>query len=242
MNNVDYETLEHKALAKQFWKQGYLMLEGFFEHSLMDMLEAHIVAHYGMQPSYEHNDEFLSLAATEVVPWFPQQEGCNTFNMVENDQRLQSLTEAILGEGWQSLYCMTMFSQAGSKGQAWHQDCAPESKSVFNLNRLVYTSGITDDIGGQVVVVPGSHKRGELTVGPVDEAFDDQLVFKPKKGTLILLHGHTWHRVLPVKRGYRVSTNFRSIPEGTPEDITDICVYRNMRYKFETSEVVEHRV
>ncbi len=40
----------------------------------------------------------------------------------------------------------------------------------------------------------------------------------------------------------RFSSNFRSAPKGRPEDITDICVYRNMRYRFSTSEVIEERL
>ena len=72
--------------------------------------------------------------------------------------------------------------------------------------------------------------------------FDGQVVLKPKKGTLVLLHGHTWHCVLPIKGSYRFSTNYRAAPMGTPEDITDVCVYRNMRYQFSTSSVVEERV
>ena len=135
-----------------------------------------------------------------------------------------------------------MFSRRGTKGQAWHQDCAPEDPAVFNMNRLVYTENISPDIGGETLVVPGSHRRGLLSVGPVDENFDDQQVLTPKKGTLVILHGHTWHRVLPVHGGYRVSTNFRCSPRGTPESITDICIYRNMRYRFETDEVVEERL
>lgn len=31
-------------------------------------------------------------------------------------------------------------------------------------------------------------------------------------------------------------------PAGTPDDVTDVCVYRNMRYRFSTSAVVEERV
>jgi hypothetical protein len=48
--------------------------------------------------------------------------------------------------------------------------------------------------------------------------------------------------VLPVHGRYRVSTNYRCCPRGTPANITDICVYRNMRYRFETNEVVEDRL
>ena len=234
--------MNYQRLAEQFWKQGYIVIEDFFSEALMNEYDQLIVDHFGFDPAFFHNEEFLQKAATEVIPWFPQQEGVSRFDEVENDQRLQKLSEAILGEGWKSLYCMTMFSKQGTKGQAWHQDCAPEDPAQFNMNRLIYTADITAEIGGQTVVVPGSHRRGLLTVGDVNEEFPDQIVLSPKKGTLVLLHGFTWHRVRPVVGKYRVSTNYRSMPKGTADDITDICVYRNMRYKFETNEVVETRV
>ena len=234
--------MDYAQLADMFWRQGYLVLEDFFETALMDRYQALILAHFGESPEFLHDDEFLSKAATEVIPWFPQQDGFGEFDCVEQDSRLQALSQSILGNGWYSQYCMTMFSRQGTRGQAWHQDCAPENPAMFNMNRLVYTEDITPEIGGQTLVVPGSHRRGVLTVGPVDEDFADQVVLTPRKGTLVLLHGHAWHRVLPVAGRYRVSTNYRCSPRGTPEDITDICVYRNMRYRFETNEVVEERV
>jgi hypothetical protein len=112
---------------------------------------------------------------------------------------------------------------------------------VFNLNRLVYTNDITDEIGGQTVVVPGSQRRGSLPAGDPAGDFDEQIVLRPKKGTLVLLHGHTWHRVLPIKGAYRSSINYRAAPAGAPDDVTDVCVYRNMRYQFSTSKVIEER-
>jgi hypothetical protein len=66
-------------------------------------------------------------------------------------------------------------------------------------------------------------------------------VLAPKKGDLVILHGHAWHRVLPAVQK-RTSVNFRAAPAGTTDGITDICVYRNMRYRFSTSEIVEERV
>ncbi|MDJ0877858.1 MAG: phytanoyl-CoA dioxygenase family protein [Halieaceae bacterium] len=236
------ESLNTAELAESFWERGYLVVEDMFAHDLMDQYQAMILEHFGESPAFFHNEEFLTKSATEVIPWFPQQEGFKEFDAVENDPRLQALTEAILGDGWYSLYCMTMFSRRGTKGQAWHQDCAPEDPAVFNMNRLIYTEDITPEIGGQTIVVPGSHRRGLLSIGPVDEDFADQVVLTPSKGTLVILHGHTWHRVRPVTGRYRVSTNYRCSPSGTPENITDICVYRNMRYRFETNEVVEERV
>ncbi|MCG8607865.1 phytanoyl-CoA dioxygenase family protein [bacterium] len=227
--------------AEEFWENGYLVIENFFEHDLMDHLNQVILDYFGTTPKYWHNDEFLTKGKTEVVPWFPQNEGVKDFDAIDDNSDLQDLTGKILGDGWNSQYCMVMFSKQGTKGQAWHQDCPPEDSEKFNMNRLVYTMDITPEIGGQAVVIPGTHRKGLLPVGNPEADMEGQIVLEPKKGMLIMLHGHTWHRVLPVTGAYRFSTNYRSAPKGTPDDITDVCVYRNMRYRFSTSELIEER-
>jgi ectoine hydroxylase-related dioxygenase (phytanoyl-CoA dioxygenase family) len=95
-----------------------------------------------------------------VIPWFPQREGFNEFDIAERDSRMIELTEAILGPQWSALYSMVMYSQKGSKGQSWHQDCPPEDNDKFNLNRLVYSMDVDDQVGGNVIVVPGTHISG----------------------------------------------------------------------------------
>lgn len=233
--------MDAKAHAEQFWDQGYLMIEDFFDPALMDRLDHIILDHFGENPEFWHNEEFLDKAVTEVIPWFPMDDNVDDFREVEEDSRLAELTTAILGQGWNSQYCMVMFSKQGTKGQAWHQDCPPDDPDVFNLNRLLYTSDILPEIGGQTVVVPRAHQKGLLPVGDPGAELPGQVVLTPKKGTLVLLHGHNWHRVLPVKGKYRFSSNYRAAPMGTPDEITDICVYRNMRYQFSTNRVVEDR-
>jgi len=233
---------DYDSLAKRFWRDGYLILGDFFAADLMDRLNQVILNHFGLTPDYWHNDEFLTKSQVEVIPWFPQREGLTDFDIIADDPRLHRLTAEIIGEGWQEQYCMMMFSRQGSKGQAWHQDCAPEDPAQFNLNRLVYTHDIDDSIGGQTVVVPGTHRKGLLPAGDPHADLENQVVISPKQSDLPLLHGHTWHRVLPIHGSCRFSSNFRSAPKGTPEDITDICVYRNMRYRFSTSEVIEERM
>jgi hypothetical protein len=234
--------MQLEKLASTFWQQGYLVIEDFFSAELMDSLQSLILEHYGLNPEYEHEAAFLSKSATEVIPWFPQRSGERAFNEIEHCNQMQTLTEEILGKGWNALYCMTMFSKKGTKGQAWHQDCPPDDPQQFNLNRLVYTMDINDQVGGELIVMPGSHRRGKLPAGEVNEDFAEQLTLTPKKGTLVIIHGHTWHRVLPIKGAYRLSTNYRAVPQNTPEDITDICVYRNMLYQFSTSTVLEDRL
>ena len=233
--------MDMSNVLTDFKRDGYVVIEKFFASDLMDHLDQLIRSHFGENPDYLHDDEFLDQAQTEVIPWFPQNEGVGAFDAIDQDSRFLELSEAILGKGWSSQYNMVMFSKQGTSGQAWHQDCAPDNPNVFNLNRLVYTSDISDEIGGQTVVVPGSHRNGLLPAGdPVGE-FGNQVVLRPRKGTLVLLHGHAWHRVLPIKGRYRYSTNYRAAPAGTPDDVTDVCVYRNMRYQFSTSSVVEER-
>ena len=233
--------MDYKKLAEEFWENGYLVIDNFFDQNLMDTLNKIILEHYGMMPGWEHSDEFIKKSATEVVPWFPFREGNNVFDVIEKDARLLQLTESILGEGWEKLYFMAMFSKQGTKGQAWHQDSPPEEHDKFNLNRLFYTHDIDETTGGQTIVFPKTHTGGAISIGDPQENLEGQVVLSPKKGTLVILHGHAWHRVLPIKGVYRVSSNSRAIPKGTPEDITDIAVYRNMRYKFSTSEVIEER-
>ena len=224
--------MDVKKYAEEFWEKGFLHLPGFFDANMMDTLNTLILKHYGMKPAWEHTNEFIAKSATEVVPWFPFREGNNVFEVIEQDRRLLNLTKAILGDGWEKLYFMAMFSKKGTRGQAWHQDCPPEDQQQFNLNRLFYTHDITEETGGQTIVFPATHPHEDL---------EGQVVLSPKRGDLIILHGHLWHRVLPVQGEYRISANSRAIPKDTPEDITDIAVYRNMRYKFSTKEVIEER-
>lgn len=234
--------MQLKHLREQFRTEGYLVLHDFFETRLMDTLDLCIRRHFGPDPAFCHDPGFLEQSRAEVIPWFPQQEGDRHFDAVDDHPGLRALTTSILGKQWQTLYCMVMYSKKGTCGQAWHQDCPPENPQAFNLNRLVYTRDITAEIGGETVVVPGSHRQGLLPAGDPLGAFPGQVVLRPRRGTLVLLHGHTWHRVLPIRGQYRFSANYRAAPHGHTPDITDVCVYRNMRYRFSTSRVIEERL
>jgi len=238
-----------EQIHTEFWHNGYLVLDDFYDPALMDEIDRKIRVHFGDNPAFRHEQEFLNKSRTEVIPWFPQNselpdyspEAALPFDHLEKDQRLERLTAALLGEAWMPLYSMVMFSKKGTVGQAWHQDCPPENAGQFNMNRLVYSRDLSEDIGGQTVVMPGSHRLGELPAGDPHEDLDGQVVLKPRKGTLVLLHGHTWHRVLPIRGDFRFSTNFRACPAGTPANITDVCVYRNMRFRFSSNCVIEER-
>ena len=240
--------LEH--MRREFWQNGYLALHDFFDPDLMDEIDRKIRAHFGDNPEFRHGQEFLNKSRTEVIPWFPQNpelpeyslKTAIPFDRLEENERLKRLTAALLGDDWRPLYSMVMFSKKGTTGQAWHQDCPPENAGQFNMNRLVYSRDLSEEIGGQTVVMPGSHRMGELPVGEPHEDLEGQVVLKPRKGTLVLLHGHTWHRVLPIKGEFRFSTNYRACPAGTPANITDICGELNRSMQHLASNIGEEDV
>lgn len=228
--------------AKQFWENGFIQIENFFEPELINLYNDKIIEHFGMDPQFQHTNEFIEKSAVEVIPWFPQRDGVKCFDTVANHKTLNALTSKILGAQWYEQYSMVMFSKKGTKGQAWHQDCLPDDPLLFNMNRLIYTMDIDEHTtGGQTLVMPGSHKQGILP--SIANEFDESkaIVLSPKKGSLVLLHGHCYHKVTEVTGKYRVSTNYRVAPRNTPEDITDIGVYRNMLYQFSTASIIEER-
>ena len=232
--------MDFEKIAQEFWENGYVIFDKFFPDDLMDKYNQKVLDHFESDPESELNDEFESKSKVQVTPWFPYRENKPYFDEVDKNETFNKITDALLNDSWENLYCMMMYSKAGTIGQAWHQDCPPEDNTKFNINRLVYTHDITDETGGSIVVYPKTHTQGELTVGDPHEDMDGQIVYQPKKGTVIFLHGHCWHRVTAAKRD-RVSSNFRAIPKGTSENITDVCVYRNMRYRFSTQEVIQER-
>ncbi len=228
--------------AEHFWRDGFIHIDNFFAEPLITRLNQIIIDHFGMDPAFCHSDEFIERSAVEVIPWFPQREGVKCFDQVSTDKTLQALTEAILGQQWYEQYSMVMFSKKGTKGQAWHQDCSPSAADKFNVNRLVYTMDIDEKTtGGQTMVIPGSHQTGLIPSASSDFDQSKAITLSPKKGSLVLLHGHCYHKVTPVTGQYRVSTNYRAAPRNTPEDITDIGIYRNMIYQFSTQSIIEER-
>ena len=150
----------------QFERDGYLVLHDFFDPEPMDRIDHTIHQHFGTDPEFRHEEDFLSRSETEVIPWFPQNPDlpeydavrATPFDRLEADPRLGELTEALLGDGWSPLYSMVMFSKKGTKGQAWHQDCPPDDPARYNLNRLVYTRDLSDDVGGWCcfTAIPGT--------------------------------------------------------------------------------------
>lgn len=222
------------TLFEQFERDGYVVLEDFFAPGTMADAQAKLEAHFGVSPEMTLPENFRD-AACDVVPWNPTEAGEAPFVALQEDEQLETATREVLGGDFEITASLCMFSPPHSQGQAWHQDCPKAAPGWFNLNRLVYTHDIGDN-GGEIVLVPGSHRRGIIPVGDPHGDMEGQVTLAPQIGTLVFLHGHTFHRVRPVKARPRISTNFRVVPQGTPHDVTSTGVYRNMTYNFPKQE------
>ncbi len=112
--------MDYQKLGEEFWRDGFVVVDDFFGGQLMDACTAAILDHYGESPEYVHSGEYIKKSQTEVVCWYPLEEKVAPFERVHGDPRMAQLTAQVLGDGYQDLTCMVMFSSSGTIGQAWH--------------------------------------------------------------------------------------------------------------------------
>ena len=247
--NVAFPSIEDAT--DQFWRDGFLVIDDAFEAQLMDHLDKFIVAHQwdGIPPG----SEYPPGARTDAEAWVlmnwsdPLDRRCRVecpstpvdFDELDLQPFLKELTSAILGPGWIRRKKVVMYSANGTMGQAWHQDSPPQVPHEFTINRLVFTRDTRPEVGGQIMVVPGTHMPNPdpqvLPYGEPGTALPGQLELWPNKGSFVLIHGHTWHRVLPPHGGHRASINSRALPAGCQDNGgTDTTVYRNLVFTHST--------
>ena len=220
---------------RKFAEHGVVVVPGFLDREQVAFLNREIDAHYGPLVRERFGIGAVSRAAIEmdcdVITWDPLGEEVEPFQVLAADPRLATLTRELIGE-FSAPGSLAMWSVGGGKGQAWHQDCPPDDPSQFNLNRLFYLQDTEVD-DGAVVVVPGSPRMGRISPGAPQAPIPGEVMLTPRAGTLVLLHGHIYHRVTPnVSLRPRVSVNLRAYPADVPREITRIGLYRNAAYDF----------
>ncbi len=221
------------SLREQFDERGYVVIEGFLADHEIDQLNESLDVKYAQwQTEARQVAEKSDHDECDVLAWDPVLEGHPVFCELAASERLRLATAAVLGEDFHTQTSLIMFSIPHGRGQAWHQDCPPEEVGLFNLNRLLYPSDSNLE-NGAIVVVPGSHKQGVIPPGGTQDSISGEVVLTPRAGTLVLLHGHVYHRVTPnLTDKPRNSVNFRALPAGVPDWVTCVAVYRNGRTRF----------
>lgn len=232
-----------EELRSRFEEHGVLVFEGYLSGERLERLNDAIAGHYNPIVRERFGVDAISEAGAtfecEVLSWDPLTEGSDAFAALHADDSLDELTTAVLGEGYTAPRSLVMWSVGGGKGQAWHQDCPSDDPASYNINRLFYMQDTAVE-DGAIVVVPGSHRMGRIPRGGSQDPIDGEVVLTPKAGTLVLLHGHVYHRVTPnVSKRPRVSVNFRAYPAGVSADVNRIGVYRNGAYDFKAGTKVD---
>ncbi|MDX2065647.1 MAG: phytanoyl-CoA dioxygenase family protein [Fimbriimonadaceae bacterium] len=220
-------------LRDRFETDGYVVVEDFLAAEDLVRLNAALDEKYAQwQAEARQIQELGDAFACDVLAWDPVREGHPVFCEIANSAALDAITYDLLGDGYGTQTSLIMFSVPGGRGQAWHQDCPPDDAGFFNLNRLIYPRDATLDRGA-IVVVPGSHRLGPIPPGDHQESLLGEVVLTPRAGTLVLLHGHVYHRVTPnLTDEPRNSVNFRALPPGVPDWVTCVAIYRTGRARF----------
>ncbi len=231
--NVEVE-VGRAELRRRFNRDGIVVLPGFLSEPQLIPLRREMEEHYAplaATAATAHNGSgVLASFECDVMVWAPLAEGNAEFIILNEMAALADVTEALLDRGYNTNpKGLVMYSVGGGRGQAWHQDCppgGPESKE-FNLNRLFYTEDVALE-DGAIVFVPGSHLLGRIPSGGHQEPIEGEITLEPRAGTLVLLHGHVYHRVTPnLNMKPRTSINLRAYPAGIDATVTCIGVYRN---------------
>ena len=229
--------MDLSTLAEQFERDGYVVVSGFLDAAACQKVNAALDEHFHIEAIAKAPDE-EARHGCDVAFWNPISEGHPVFLELMNNCELDRLTRAVLGGDYVTgaRHTLVMASLLGGVGQAWHQDSPPDSGRNFNLNRLIYTRDVTPE-DGAIFVVPGSHKMGRISGGGDQETIEGELMLTPAAGTLVLLHGHCFHKVTPNQSCRpRISINFRALAAGVPEDICMTGVYRNATVDFRVEQ------
>jgi ectoine hydroxylase-related dioxygenase (phytanoyl-CoA dioxygenase family) len=224
-------------MRAEFARSGCIILPDFLSPDELPPLRAALIEHYRPLADRAADLAHGRIGETarfecDVIAWDPVSEKNPAFVALHRHAALAAVTEVLLGLGFTEASSLVMFSIAGGRGQAWHQDCPPEHVAAFNLNRLFYPDDVSDE-DGAVVVVPGSHRRGRIPPGGHQEPIDGEVALTPRAGTLVLLHGHVYHRVAANRTNRpRTSINFRAYAAGVPKSVNCIGIYRNGEIDF----------
>ena len=233
-------------LKKLFDEQGYIVMEEFFsDEELADILpimeeyEARVLNDKQYESDYldSHFPEEFKQFETRAVNFGYESSQKPAFIELGNNDRMNQLTEAIVGKGYRNQAILVMLSTHGN-GQGWHRDCEDENPNYYTINRLIYSKDI-DPKAGALYVVPGSHKLDSFPSGGMHDFIEGEVRIAPKKGTLVLVHSSTFHRVNKNETDNpRASINYRVLPEGAPSDLGSVGVYRAGNWDFDKQKMV----
>jgi ectoine hydroxylase len=227
--------LNISALAHQFRENGYVGLSGIFQdvaiQSLIKDLD-HWLENQGKlgKDDSEYEQRFDVRVDVGLADKF--ESVADLFSA----QSVRDLTEKVLGHSWNTEGPPLIFSTPINGKQGWHQDTSDVDPGIYMINRIIYPRRVQPEQGG-LVVVPGSHQKGDIPKGGNHDDIDGQIVLFPEAGTIVLMHSRCWHRVQENRVALpRTQINWRARPASAPPNLGNNPVFRTGRWDFAASK------
>jgi hypothetical protein len=226
-------------MVEQFWRDGVVVVEGFVDEerasTAADELSAVVASHPDHPYSFAEQPGFLETRETFVHNWTLASVAEMTPSCAEilTDPRLDEVAVAIVGPDYRPAGGMVTATAPGC-GQAWHQDTRDPDPRHFTLNRIVFPSRSMEE-AGRLLVVPGSHREGDIASGASFDHRPGAVPVAPSPGALVLMHSRCWHAVEVNRSGRsRVQFNARVLPADCPEDVTLFPMFTQGPWNFRT--------
>jgi hypothetical protein len=221
--------LDYAEAARRFWSDGYVVFDDFYPREVVAAAHEWLLSTGDGAPAWTDPTKSKSIETDLTINIMTCDAMSPPIQRVHDDERFQTLTTAILGANFADLYAIMFRFKGPGVGGPWHQDCESEIGTPYCINRLVYPHDAGDAVGGELVVVPGSHKLGQIPPGEQHVSMPGERTITPRAGTVVMLHASTFHRVAAVRStAPRFSINLRAAPEGTSDRVTGIAIYRNV--------------
>jgi ectoine hydroxylase len=219
-------------LARQFDQQGFLAVPQLFPKATVAALVQELDAWLGGEAAALPGDNGEYGRRFDVRVDVGVADGLAAAQALFASAAVLELTTQVLKEGWHTEGPPLIFSTPRNGQQGWHQDTSDVDPGHYMINRIIYPRQVVPEQGG-LVVVPGSHRRGDLPPGGNHDDLEGQIRLLPAPGTLLFMHSRCWHRVqINDSDTPRTQVNWRARPLSAPENLGNNPVFRTGRWDF----------
>ena len=235
---IDAADADASVVAECFDANGVVLVTGFVETELARSAAAELDAIVAGEPgrSIGFADQgFDKERETAVRSWGlgEVKERVPACRSILRDPRLDEWATAICGPG-HTRHPGSIASTFEGCGQAWHQDSDDGHPRHFTLNRILFPAEVPAE-RGRLVVVPGSHRAGDIPGGGLWDPLDGEVPLAPPAGSLVLMHSRCFHMVERNRTSTpRTQFNGRVQPADCPPGVTARPLFRAGPWNFRT--------
>jgi len=220
-----------KDLAAHVAEHGFVVATNWFSAGALAAMDVELEDRLAARPVEAHDDGGFG-RRFDVRVDVGAADGLEAVASLFAADRVVELTTAILQPGWRAEGPPLIFSTPRDGQQGWHQDSSAQEPGQFMVNRIIYPRQVHAEQGG-LVLVPGSHRQGDIPQGGNHEAIPGEITILPQAGTLLIMHSRCWHRVQANRSDLpRTQVNWRARPASAPEHLGNTPVFRTGRWDF----------